>query len=54
MPAQAQKGLPWGLRGTPVSNDDAQEEVANGERRRSGNDEHGDADENIFKKVHFA
>ena len=40
------------LGGSPVSNDDAEEEVANSERRGARNDQDGEADENVFNKGH--
>ena len=40
------------LGGSPVSNDDAEEEVANRKRRSAGDDQDGKADENVFNKGH--
>jgi hypothetical protein len=38
---------------TPVSNDNAQEQMADRYRRCSGNHEHRDAYDDVFKKAHL-
>src|SRR6476646_5248097 len=52
MQSQTRQPTLANLGGSPVSDDDAKEEVANRKRRSAGDDQDGKADENVFNKGH--
>ena len=52
MESQTRQPTLANLGGAPVFNNDAEEDVADRQRRSAGNDQDGKADENVFNKGH--